>query len=206
MEHQAVCTNRDCDHYYAPTSLEREFGKARKAIAISLFSFCLLFTFEDMSQAGYNSDNPVLSTLTPEAEEATLELVREELERQNVLCADQVLAQVKLESANLTSYLYGKTNNMFGMRYPAKRKTAACGIYLPAKGKIIYGTQDELRKYSGMNNYAVYDSWKDAIADYKLWQTANFNVKEKYTEFLGRVYAEDSLYASKIRKMSGIAR
>ena len=88
------------------------------------------------------------------------------------------------------------------MRYPAKRKTIACGIYLPAKDTIIMGTQAELRKFSAQNNYAVYATWQDAVADYKIWQESNFKMTDRYLEFLGKVYAEDSLYVSKIRKMT----
>lgn len=202
LDHRTVCMNESCNHYLAETKIIREYDKARKAFSYSLFTFCLLFSFEDSSKALYPDQPLELKYLEADISELSLDDVKKEIELQHILCADEVIAQARLESANLKSYLFLKTNNMFGMRYPAKRPTAAAGIYLPARDTVLYGTQAELRRYSAQNNYAVYDHWRDAIADYKLWQQHNFKVQERYTEFLGRVYAEDSLYVTKIRRMS----
>jgi hypothetical protein len=129
-----------------------------------------------------------------------MENLHSELIKHEVLCPGIVYGQIKIESGNLTSFLYRKTNNMLGMRYPFKRPTSACGIYIPSKDTIIYGTRDQLRKYSRTSNYAVYKTWSDALTDYKLWQQNCFVSTERYLGFLGNVYAEDSLYMAKIRK------
>ena len=202
MDHRTVCMNESCNHYLSETSIGREFDKARKVLSVTLFTFCLLFSMEDSSKALLPAEPLEMKYLEADIHELSIEDVKKEIEVQQVLCSDEVLAQVRLESANLKSFLFLKTFNMFGMRYPARRPTAAAGIYLPAKDTIIYGDQSALRKYAAQNNYAVYNHWRDAIADYKLWQQYNFRLQDRYTEFLGRVYAEDSLYVSKIRSMS----
>jgi hypothetical protein len=202
LDHRTVCMNESCNHYLTETKIGREYDKARKALSVSLFTFCLLFSFEDSSKALFPAKPLELKYLDADISELTLDDVKREINLQKVLCEEEVIAQARLESANLKSYLFIKTNNMFGMRYPAKRPTTAAGMYLPAKDTIIYGEQKELRRHAAQNNYAVYDHWRDAVADYKLWQQHNFKVQERYTEFLGRVYAEDSLYVSKIRRMS----
>jgi len=131
----------------------------------------------------------------------TDENLKRELNTQNVICAEQVYAQVHIESANMTSFLYQKTNNLVGMRYPFKRKTCAIGLFLPESDTIIYGTQKELRKYSTQNHYAVYSCWQDCVKDYKFWQDEYFKIAERYLSFLGARYAEDAEYAKKIKGM-----
>ncbi len=120
----------------------------------------------------------------------------------NILCPNVVMAQAELESGFLSSGHAPKTNNLFGMRYPGQRKTTAIGIYLQGRDTIIYGTQDELRKYLKRPTYAVYEHWTDAVQDYKLWQDYSFKTKSKYIEFLSRVYATEPTYADRIREMT----
>ena len=88
------------------------------------------------------------------------------------------------------------------MRYPFKRTTTAIGIFLPTTNLIIKGNQSELKKYKNQNNYAVYKNWEDCILDYKYWQDKSFKLTERYLNFLGSYYAEDSLYIKKIKSIS----
>ena len=91
-----------------------------------------------------------------------------------------VFAQAKLESANFTSPLFEKSNNIFGMMFPLFRPTTA-------KGRV------------GM--YANYECWKHSIHDYIIWQGIyGHNLSEKqYFNLLDSVYAEDSLYVKKLK-------
>src|SRR6187401_936029 len=182
VENRTICLSPSCYNYMGHTTTYRDFTFLRRVTATGLFIFSALFTFEDYSKSTGEFKIPVADKV--EAMPLTLENLAEELKRQEVLCAKEVFVQIRLESGNLTSFLTTKTNNMLGMRYPARRPTAACGIYLPGKDTIITGTQEELRKYSAMNNYAVYATWQDAVADYKLWQEFSFKVTDKYLEFL----------------------
>ena len=198
------CMNPQCENYLGQVTCYREFTKLRNSVTISVFAFSMLFTFNDYSNATKTYIDFTTDVTVPPTP-LTVENLKKEIESNEILCAPEVFAQMMLESANLSSFLLKKSNNMLGMRYPAKRKTTACGLYLPAKDTIILGTQDELRKLTAQNNYAVYATWQDAVADYKLWQASNFKMNDRYLEFLGKVYAEDTLYVSKIRKMAANA-
>ncbi len=202
VDKRKICVNPQCDNYLGTADCNLDFTKMKYSVAISVFAIGMLFSFDDYSKAGKCQDIDLIASLRVAPSPLTLENLKAEIVRNEIICAEEVFAQMKLESGNLNSFLLKKTNNMLGMRYPAKRKTIACGIYLPAKDTIIMGTQAELRKLSAQNNYAVYATWQDAVADYKIWQESNFKMTDRYLEFLGKVYAEDSLYVSKIRKMT----
>jgi hypothetical protein len=198
-ENGVICLNTDCENYLATTGIYKEYGKIRSVVVATVFGFLMLFSMEDFSM----ENKSVKPMRLPDAEmPLTAENLRQELIDQEVLCPDQVLAQIKLESGNLSSFLLKRTNNMLGMRYPGVRKTTACGVYIPSMDTVIVGNREDVRKYLKMNNYAVYKSWKDAVADYKLWQQSNFDVTENYLAFLGKVYAEDANYIKKIKQVA----
>jgi len=194
--------NKDCEQYLGITKIYKEFTKARHTLTICVFIITFLFTFDDFSVANKRYASDLQSKFISEQLPISIENIEQELRKLDVVCEKEVLAQIKIESGHLSSYLLKRTNNMLGMRYPFKRPSTAIGIYLPESDTIIKGTKEELRKYAGANNYAAYESWQSAVADYKLWQDSNFKVKEKYLEFLGRVYAEDTLYVSKIKHIT----
>jgi hypothetical protein len=204
VEKRTICMNPKCENYLGDTKLNFEFGKLRNSVAFSLFFFSALFTFDDFSKAHpENVQSLLMSRKVEKVVPLTVENLQKELISQEVICPNEVLAQIKIESAHLKSYLTRKANNMLGMRYPFRRPSTACGIYLPEQDTVIMGTKEELSKYRKIqNNYAVFATWQDAVADYKLWQENCFKVNEKYLEFLGKNYAEDSLYVKKIRQMA----
>lgn len=198
----AICLNTGCHNYLGHTRMVREYKKLKNTFAASVFVFYLLFTFNHFSNDNKSEMHPVNFSEKQETAVLTIENLKKELDAREVLCAPEVLAQIKIESAHLSSYLLKHTNNMLGMRYPFSRKTTACGIFIPEQDTIIMGTQAELKKYRKTLNYAVYASWQDAVADYKLWQESCFKVTERYLNFLGDVYAEDSLYVKKIKHIA----
>ncbi|MEP7169281.1 MAG: glucosaminidase domain-containing protein [Bacteroidota bacterium] len=199
-ENGAICINQECENYLGRTEMLLDYKRLKYGVVVSIFALYLLFSFDDFSMEKKEAD--LCSMMAPLIGEAplTTENLEAELKSQNVICSREVLAQIKIESGNLSSFLLKRTNNMLGMRYPFNRQTTSCGIYIPVKDTIIYGSQAELKKFRKTENYAVYSNWKDAVADYKLWQETFFNVTERYLAFLGNVYAEDSLYAKKIKK------
>lgn len=206
MEDVSFCLNSKCNNYLGTTSLVKP---AKKKLWINLFTFYLMVFFllvslDDYSQ-GNNDVNQNLYKQLVTAEEMiplTIDNLREEIYRQQIICPEHVFAQVKIESAYLTSFLTKRTNNMFGMRYPFKRETKAIGLFLPENNTVVTGTQQELAKYRGQNTYAVYEKWQDAIADYKLWQDQNFKLTERYLAFLDGLYAEDPDYIQKIKSIA----
>jgi hypothetical protein len=198
----AICTNTKCSNYLAETQVMKRHRVKRFMTGAWLFLFLAVFTFDDYS---HPSTSPISykKSLPP----LTSENLCTELHNTKVLCPDEVFAQMMLESGNLKSYLVRHTNNMLGMRYPVRRMTTASGIFLPERDTIIKGNVAALKKYAGLNNYAVYDTWQDAVKDYKLWQDAHFSLNERYLTFLSGIYAEDAAYAQKIKsvmKRSGL--
>lgn len=196
-----ICMNQECSNYLGQTRAVRNLSAWKIPVALSLFSLRLFLPATEFSAEQANAGlldfkHPAEITIPLSAQNLKLEIQCADL-----LCPDEVYAQMLLESAHLKSDLTVKANNLMGMRYPFSRKTTAIGIYLGKTGEIIIGDKSELKKYAKESHYAVYASWQDAVADYKLWQESVFRVKEKYLAFLGNVYAEDSLYVNKIQKM-----
>ena len=196
-EGSAICTNSACTNYLGATEVMRRHRMKRLLTGAWLFLFLAVFTFDDYS----NPETSQFSVLKRIEVPLTPENLSKELNRIKILCPKEVFAQMMLESGNLKSNILNRTNNMLGMRYPFRRKTMASGIYLPSKDTIIYGNASTLKKYASLNQYAVYDTWQDAVKDYKIWQDQHFSLNERYLLFLGNVYAEDSSYVKKIRQV-----
>lgn len=95
--------------------------------------------------------------------------------------AKVILCQAKIESSNYTSPLYKKNSNLFGM------KTATQRVSTPGIGRA---------------GYKSYNHWTESVTDYVLWQlthNADQLSEDKYIEYLGKIYAEDPQYTSKIK-------
>jgi flagellum-specific peptidoglycan hydrolase FlgJ len=94
---------------------------------------------------------------------------------------DIVMAQILLETGNLTSELFKTNCNLFGMRHPIMRQTTSLGNNL---------------------NHAYYMNYEDCVADYALWQRLNYHPKEDYYYFLSRIgYASDPYYIRKLKML-----
>lgn len=204
MEAHSICINPGCENYLGITTARTKKRLVRNTLTLSAITFCMLFTFDDFSMENKEIVTSSLASKPETIAPPDIKSVMYELEVNHIVCPQVVLAQVRIESGNFTSSLYRKTNNMIGMRYPFKRATVASGIYIPSQDTVIYGTQHELKKYRKTMNYAVYNSWKECINDYKLWQESNFNISRHYLTFLGNVYATDSLYIAKIKKAADL--
>lgn len=92
-----------------------------------------------------------------------------------------VYAQVLHETGNLRSQICRYGNNLFGMKYPRKRKTTAIGYY---------------------NKHARYRHWKDSVRDYKHWQDyyiRDNDVDNYYTFLRSKGYATDRWYVNKLK-------
>ena len=100
-----------------------------------------------------------------------------------------VLAQTYLETGNLTSDIYRKNKNRFGMKYNRRGY---------AKGS--------------RSGHAYYDSEVETFMDYMAWQKQMLGDRvikseEEYLYFLdhlpgNRRYAEDPQYTNKLRKIA----
>jgi len=109
----------------------------------------------------------------------TKEEVYQELIRQDIKHPDIVLAQIRLESGNMSSNLYKATRNFAGMKLAKTRETTA--------GGERYG-------------HAWYNHWADCVADLKIWQDCYYK-GGCYYEFLESIgYAESEEYVNKLKQ------
>jgi|TARA_B110000908_G_C9943003_1_gene309082 flagellum-specific peptidoglycan hydrolase FlgJ len=99
-----------------------------------------------------------------------------ELKRLNVRYPHIVLAQSILETGYWESRIYQENNNLFGMKQARARATTAKGTQL---------------------GHAYYNSWKESVTDYALYQAAYLNklrTEKKYLNYLDKNYAEAKNY------------
>jgi len=94
-----------------------------------------------------------------------------------------VYAQSLIETGHFDSKIFKENNNLFGMKQARTRVTTA------------QGTQ---------YNHAYYDNWRESVYDYAFYQCrylSGLKNEEEYLAYLGRSYAEDPNYVSKIRNL-----
>lgn len=94
-----------------------------------------------------------------------------------------VYAQSLIETGHFDSKIFKENNNLFGMKQARTRVTTA------------QGTQ---------YNHAYYDNWRESVYDYAFYQCrylSGLKNEEEYLAYLGRSYAEDPNYVSKISSL-----
>lgn len=92
-----------------------------------------------------------------------------------------VYAQAQLESGGFKSHIFKENNNFFGMREAKLRPTTNKGTE---------------------NNHAYFETWKDCVVDYALYQASylhDLKTEDEYFQYLGQNYAEDPNYVSKLK-------
>ena len=123
------------------------------------------------------------------AEEKTINKISKdalynEIVEQGIMFPEVVLSQALLETGNFKSNIYKKNNNLFGMKMSKKRKTTAIGVN---------------------RHYAVYETWKYSVIDYKMWQnkipSKHMKNQTTYISFLQKKYSQSEDYRIKIYKM-----
>jgi uncharacterized FlgJ-related protein len=198
-----ICTNIKCDNYLGTIALNDADVMTVKYLSFLLvFAACMLYSPRNYCSSSPPVRVPVKTAVAAPAvyhKPLTIKNMEEEIYALDMVCPEVVLAQVKLESGNLTSRILRRSNNMFGMRYPMRRQTKAIGIYIPALDSLVKGPKEVVKKFAQYSSYAAYEKWEDAVADYKLWQEYTFKVNERYIDFLQKNYAEDSLYVQRVK-------
>lgn len=94
-----------------------------------------------------------------------------------------VMAQSLIETGHFESKIFKENNNLFGMKQARTRVNTA------------KGTQYQ---------HAYYDSWQESVYDYAFYQCrylGNLYTEDEYLAYLGRSYAEDPNYISKIKSL-----
>lgn len=115
--------------------------------------------------------------------EFSKEALVEELKRLNIKYPHIVLAQAMIESGHFQSNIFRSNNNLFGMKEAKQRTTTARGTNL---------------------GHAYYDTWKESILDYAIFQSAylrDLKTEEQYLSYLGANYAEASNYEVAVMNM-----
>ena len=107
------------------------------------------------------------------------EALEKYLRELNIRHADIVYSQAKLESGNFSSRIFRENNNLFGMKRARQRATTATG---------------ENR------GHATYSSWRQSVDDYAMYYNKYLSrlSRSEYIEYLGRNYAQDANYISKL--------
>jgi hypothetical protein len=154
--------------------LQKELIMKDKILLITLLLFLLPNIFSNYIKFDYHSILPKISY-----HEVYYTIVEYNIKFPNI-----VFAQSLIETGHFTSDLLHMENNLFGMKFPVKRQTTSSGI--------------------SNSGYASYEKWTDSVEDYFLWQQNMLNGRDNITEseylsLLGRVYAEDKDYVSKIK-------
>lgn len=104
------------------------------------------------------------------------------LKDNNAWYPDILLKQAKIESANYSSNIYKKTNNLYGMKKVGKRQTTQLN--------------------NTYNGYGSYNNWCLSVLDRMLWDIFIFKgekpSREEYLKAMG-IYAEDENYLTKLK-------
>src|ERR1044071_4441334 len=123
-ENSILCTNSECVNYLSATALVKPNRLKRFITGGWLFLFLVAFTSHDFSNVNSDAINAhQIALMTKMHVALTRESLRNEINEVHIVCPDQVMAQMLLESGNLSSFLLGRANNMLGMRYPFRRNT-----------------------------------------------------------------------------------
>jgi len=94
-----------------------------------------------------------------------------------------VLAQSMIETGSFSSEIFKHNHNLFGMKEPSSRATVAKGT---------------------SRGHAYYDHWTQSVVDYALFQSrymSHLKSESAYLEYLGKHYAEDPNYVTKVKKL-----
>lgn len=109
----------------------------------------------------------------------------QEIKELNISFPHIVLAQSMLETDFYKSPVWLNNKNLFGMRESKLRPSTNKGTEL---------------------NHAVYNTWKESLYDYGMWQckfvSSKIKTDEQYYMFLIQAeYAEDQTYINKLKKL-----
>jgi hypothetical protein len=109
-------------------------------------------------------------------------VLKETLHQLNIKHPDIVYAQALLETGNFTSTIFKENNNLFGMKEARVRATTNRGTNL---------------------GHATYMSWYESVIDYGFYQSRYLGklTRAQYFDYLGKNYAEDPNYVSKIKNI-----
>lgn len=163
-------------------TLLNTFMKIRILLFIAIFP--LLVSFSSSSGGNKNKES-TKETVKDSSSVLSYQNLYDEIVRNGIDHPEIVFAQAILESGHFKSKVFRENRNLFGMKMPRSRKTLA---------------------KKSLNGYAFYTSWKESVADYKLYQQSYLkgksSSKESYYSNLNKRYASiGGSYSSHLKKI-----
>ena len=144
--------------------------------------FTLAVTFTLTSNSSKPSQIPVKEEV--KTTDFTEEKLIEYIDELNIKFPHIVLAQARLESGNFKSKIFKENNNLFGMKEAKQRISTNKGTNL---------------------GHAKYDSWKECVLDYALYQAtylSKFKTEEQYYSYLADNYAANGRYVKLLKEIA----
>jgi hypothetical protein len=168
---------------------ELKFKKVPYTLLLTILASILMFT----TLMSYGMSKTIYKTVVI-TQETQMLVMREQnkfseeafdlyLNSLNMKFTEIVKAQAILESSNFSSEIFKANNNMFGMKAAALRPTTNIGTNL---------------------GHANFSTWKDCVLDYAFYYASylrEVKTEEQYYAYLGRNYAEDPNYVSKLKNI-----
>src|SRR5678815_839629 len=116
LENQVICINEHCDNFLKPTRFQKS-STVKYLVAMAFFGLFFIRSYDDYCFS--ENSNNIHAKMSVHADQIPLtsENLKFEIERQEIFCADEVYAQMQLESGRLSSFLVKRANNLLGMRY-----------------------------------------------------------------------------------------
>lgn len=155
-----------------------------------LKALAVLFTIVFVLAYYLSSEIEIIKTVTKQTKEYIVakdtfsdSRLKEYILDLNLKYPSIVYAQAVLESNHFKSKIFKENNNFFGMKCAMSRPTTNNG---------------ENR------GHAVFETWKECILDYALFQAkylSRVKNEAEYLAYLGEHYAEDPNYVNKLKKI-----
>lgn len=152
----------------------------KNMILAGVFSLAVTFTLTSNS----SKDSQLIVKQEVKTSDFTEEKLVEYIKELNIKFPHIVLAQARLESGNFKSKIFKENNNLFGMKEAKQRISTNKGTNL---------------------GHARYDSWRECVLDYALYQAtylSKFKTEKEYYSYLGNNYAENSSYVELLKKIA----
>lgn len=186
MFNQFLRTMFDKKTYPVPVSRALRILNIFTFVAIAALVSAMVF------YTGYKEGRSVAPTSVPQEEMISInvadsfneESFKEYLLDLNVKFPHIVYAQAVLETGRFSSKIFRNNNNLFGMKEARQRATTNAGSEL---------------------GHAVYNSWRESVVDYALFQCAfltKIRTEEAYYAYLRENYAEDPNYIKLVQKIA----
>jgi hypothetical protein len=153
-------------------------------VVISLMALSSFFFYSYGMSRGFISVSPEEKIIIlRNADAFSVDKFKGYLSELNVKFADVVYAQAQLETNGFKSKIFKENNNLFGMKQAMQRSSTNIGE---------------------QHGHAYYDSWRQSVLDYALYQCkylSDVSTREQYLQYLKENYAEDPNYFNKLNKI-----